>query len=81
MDELTIEDVRQLAEFYVKKASDFELKNVELQLLVNRIKIEKATFGARIRSLEIEVEKLSEELNATDIDKNIKKTTKVKESK
>lgn len=81
MDELTIEDVRQLADFYVKRTSESELKNVELQLLINRIKIEKATFGARIRSLEIEVEKLSEELNSIDVDKNIKKTTKVKESK
>ena len=81
MDELTIEDVRQLAEFYVKRTTEAELKNVELQLLINRIKIEKASFGARIRSLEIEVERLSEEPKATDDGNNIRKTAKVKESK
>jgi|688.fasta_scaffold21267_16 hypothetical protein len=79
MDELNIEDFKQLVEFYVKRTTDAELKNVELQLIVNRTKIEKATFGARIRSLEVEIEKLSEELKTKDIGKNIKKTTKVKE--
>jgi hypothetical protein len=79
MDELTIEDIKQLADFYVKRTSDAELKNVELQLLVNRIKIEKATFGAQIRSLEIEIERLSEQSKAIDSVNNIKKTTKVKE--
>jgi hypothetical protein len=79
MDELNIEDFKQLVEFYVKRTTDAELKNVELQLIINRIKIEKATCGARIRSLEIEVEKLSQELKTNDIGKNIKKTTKVKE--
>ena len=79
MDELNIEDFKQLVEFYVKRTTDAELKNVELQLIVNRTKIEKATFGARIRSLEVEIEKLSEELKTKDIGKNIKKPTKVKE--
>ena len=68
-------------EFYVKRATDAELKNVELQLLMNRLKIEKATFGSMIRSLEIEVERLSQEPKIMDDGKNIQKTTKAKESK
>jgi hypothetical protein len=81
MDELNIEDFKQLVEFYVKRATDAELKNVELQLLMNRLKIEKATFGSMIRSLEIEVERLSQEPKIIDDGKNIQKTTKAKESK
>jgi hypothetical protein len=81
MDELNIEDFKQLVEFYVKRTTDAELKNVELQLLMNRLKIEKATFGSMIRSLEIEVERLSQEPKIMDDGKNIQKTTKAKESK
>jgi hypothetical protein len=36
---------------------------------------------SRIRSLEVEIEKLLEEPNTASVSKNIQKTTKVKESK
>jgi hypothetical protein len=81
MDELNMDDLKQLSEFYVKRTNDAELKNVEYQLFINRMKIERATFVSRIRSLEVEIERLSEELNTASVSKNIQKTTKAKESK
>jgi hypothetical protein len=81
MDELNMDDLKQLSEFYVKRTNDAELKNVEYQLFINRMKIEKTVLVSRIRNLELEIEKLSEELNTASLNKNIQKTTKAKESK
>jgi hypothetical protein len=81
MDELNMDDLKQLSDFYVKRTNDAELKNVEYQLFINRMKIEKTVLVSRIRNLELEIEKLSEELNTASLNKNIQKTTKAKESK
>ncbi len=51
MDELNIEDLKQLVIFYNKRTTDAESKNAEFQLITNRLKIENASLESRIKVL------------------------------
>jgi hypothetical protein len=55
MDELTIEDLKQLVIFYNKRSFDAESKNAEFQLINNRLKIEKISLESRVKNLESEI--------------------------
>jgi hypothetical protein len=81
MDELTIEDLRQLVIFYNKRANEAELKNAEFQLFTNRLKIEKTSLESKIKNLELEVEKLYKRPDPDAVQKSTEKVSKVKESK
>jgi hypothetical protein len=68
MDELNIEDLKQLVIFYNKRTNDAELKNAEFQLITNRLKIENASLESKIKNLESEI-----------IQKTTKEKAKIKE--
>ena len=78
MDELTIEELKQLVIFYNKRAADAESKNAEFQLITNRIKNEKTFLESKIKNLELEVEKLSAKPEAITIKKIVEKKPKAK---
>jgi hypothetical protein len=59
MDELTIEELKQLVIFYNKKANDSELKSLELQLIVSRLKTQNLSFKSTFEHLNAQIEKLS----------------------
>ena len=78
MDELTIEDLKQLVIFYNKRTTDAESKNAEFQLITNRLKIENASLESKIKGLESEVKKLSEKPEPEVISKSTAKKPKAK---
>jgi hypothetical protein len=59
MDELNVEELKQLVLFYNKRANDSELKNVELQLIVSRLKTQNLSFKSTFEHLNSQIEKLS----------------------
>lgn len=79
MDELNIEELKQLVIFYNKRAADAESKNAEFQLITNRLKIEKNNLESKLKSAEDKVEALSKPVEAKEIKKPLaRKTTKTK---
>jgi cytochrome c peroxidase len=72
MDELNIEELKQLVVFYNKRTSDSELKNAEFQLIINRLKIENTSLESKIKNLELAINKLSEKVEPVIV-KNAKK--------
>jgi hypothetical protein len=74
MDELNIEELKQLVVFYNKRTGDSELKNAEFQLIINRLKIENTSLESKIKSLELAINKLSEKAEPLIV-KNAKKAT------
>jgi thiamine pyrophosphate-dependent acetolactate synthase large subunit-like protein len=78
MDELNIEDLKQLVIFYNKRTTDAESKNAEFQLITNRLKIENASLESRIKNLESEIKKLSEKPEPVVVKKTTEKKTKAK---
>lgn len=40
MDELSLDDLKQLVYFYKQKSADLELQNLQLQLKINKINTE-----------------------------------------
>lgn len=92
MEELYVEELKMLALHYNKKANDAELKNAELQLLLNRLRttIQSNTeseqskvnlLETEILKLESEISKLYEKISLMSIQKPTKKVTKTKEIK
>lgn len=59
MDELTIEELKQLVVFYIKRVSESELKTAELQLFMNRLKSQNSTLKSTIEHLNSQIEILS----------------------
>lgn len=77
MDELNIEELKQLLVFYHKRTSDSELKNAEFQLFINRLKSQNSTLKSTIENLNLQIEILSKKIEPP-ADKKVKKplTTK-----
>ena len=78
MDELTIEDLKQLVIFYNKRTTDAESKNAEFQLITNRLKIENASLESKIKNLESQIKTLSEKPEPVIVEKTVVKKTKAK---
>jgi len=93
MDELNIEEFKLLVSHYNKRATDAELKNAELQLLLSRLRnviksydlekevleSEKEALGSEIVRLSERVKELSEIVKESSVKKTTSKVVKVKE--
>jgi hypothetical protein len=78
MDELGSEDLKQLVIFYNQKSNDAEFKNSELQLIVNRLRINSASYQAKIRDLQLEIEKMIKTPEPVAVEKSVGKKPKAK---
>jgi cytochrome c peroxidase len=73
MDELTIEELKQLVVFYNKRTSDSELKNAEFQLLINRLKAQTLSLESTVENLKLKIKEISDKTDPAIV-KNAKKT-------
>ena len=78
MDELTIEDLKQLVTFYNKRANEAESKNVEFQLITNSLKNNIALHQSKIRELQLEIEKMYRKPEPVVVAKPVGKKPKAK---
>jgi hypothetical protein len=62
MDDLIIEDLRQLVTFYNNRANQAELKNNVLQLIVNRLNSDKQNAESLVRDLRGKIANLNIEI-------------------
>jgi hypothetical protein len=86
MDELNIEEFKLLVSHYNKRATDAELKNAELQLILGRLKnviniheSQIKIFESKIGTLESENFNLSEIVKELSVKKSTAKAVKAKE--
>ena len=62
MDDLIIEDLRQLVTFYNNRANQAELKNNEFQLIISRLRTDKQNTESLVRDLQGEIGNLKVEI-------------------
>jgi hypothetical protein len=78
MDELTIEDLKQLVTFYNNRANEAESKNVEFQLITNGLRKNIVLHQSKIRELQLEIEKMYRPPEPVIVAKPVGKTPKAK---
>ena len=79
MDELNIEELKLLVSHYNKRATDAELKNAELQLLLSRLRNTIRSHELEIEVLKPENVRLSERVKELSVKKSTAKAVKVEE--
>jgi hypothetical protein len=62
MDDLIIEDLRQLVTFYNNRSNQAELKNNEFQLIISRLRSDKKNAELLIKDLQGEIGNLKVEI-------------------
>lgn len=79
MDELNIEEFKLLVSHYNKRATDAELKNAELQLILSRLRNVIKANDSEIINLGSTIQRLSDKIELLSAKKPTAKPTKVKE--